>query len=83
MSETNFELCFVPSTKGTGKNHILSLNPLTTRCGNFKPGGHQTAREGADTCQKCLNMVIGRRIEDPRRRPLPNLFPKGKGALSS
>lgn len=82
MSEATGEMCFVPGAKNPGKNHLLSRNPLTTRCGNFKPGGHQPAQEDADMCKKCLNMAIGRRIEDPRRRPLPNLLPKGKGALS-
>lgn len=82
MSEASGEMCFVPGSKNPGKNHLLSMNPLTTRCGNFKPGGHQPAQEDADMCKKCLNMAIGRRIEDPRRRPLPNLLPKEKGALS-
>lgn len=82
MSEASGEMCFVPGSKQAGKNHLLSMNPLTTRCGNFKPGGHQPAQEDADMCKKCLNMAIGRRIEDPRRRPLPNLLPKEKGALS-
>jgi hypothetical protein len=81
MSEVTGEMCFIPGQRNPGKNHLLSMNPLTTRCGNFKPGGHEVAQEGADMCQKCLNMAIGRRIED-RRRPLPNLLPKEKGALS-
>lgn len=78
MSETNYEMCFIPGTKQAGKNHILSLNPLTTRCGNFRPGGHEPARADADTCQKCMGLAIGRRITDPRRRPLPNKY-KGIG----
>lgn len=75
MSETNYEMCFIPgSTKHPGKNHILSLNPLTTRCGNFRPGGHEPARADADTCGKCLQLAIGRRISNPLQRPLPNNY---------
>lgn len=70
---SDLEMAFIPHVnKATpGKNHVLSRNPLTTRCGVFKPGGHEPARADADMCQKCLNLTIGRRIEGAAR-PLPD-----------
>lgn len=53
----------------SGLNHVLSGNPKTTICGQFRPGGWKPANEGGKMCKKCETR--GAYIADSSR-PMPN-----------
>ena len=52
-----------------GKNHILSKHPLTTLCGQHKPGGWDAPHPDGEMCIRCTERNADNSVNN---RPMPD-----------